>query len=269
MRHRPSQIRGQAANRARSSATTSFGPSSRSRMSALPWTRHSVRRRLLAGKSEFCLPWAVHVDNLPVVFGDALRVKGSTGGYPAYRGGSGLGGGSVVPEHHQSTAKPGSTAKLRPDARTTPCMRHTSPGSTEPVDHTPQAGTRDPSEKMATYPEEPSGCHNHRSSQPHVCDARAGGGCGALPGGDQVRGAVVYAGGFCRRLRRHRARGSAPLGREPRPLPDRRSRARPERRSRTEIGRQTIPLDQRAYRLFASLTAYAATVRFYTNVKHS
>ena len=41
----------------------------------------SVRRRLLAGKPEFCLPWTVHVDNLPVAFGDALRVKGSTRGY--------------------------------------------------------------------------------------------------------------------------------------------------------------------------------------------
>ena len=41
----------------------------------------SVRRRLLAGKSEFCLPWTVHVDNLPVAFGDALRVKGSTWDY--------------------------------------------------------------------------------------------------------------------------------------------------------------------------------------------
>src|SRR5712691_12805483 len=38
-------------------------------------------RRLLAGKSEFCLPWAVRVDNLPVAFGDALGVKGSTCSY--------------------------------------------------------------------------------------------------------------------------------------------------------------------------------------------
>ena len=43
----------------------------------------SVRRRLLAGKSEFCLPWTVRVDNLPVAFGDALRVKGSTCNYLA------------------------------------------------------------------------------------------------------------------------------------------------------------------------------------------
>jgi len=41
----------------------------------------SVRRRLLAGKPEFCLPWTVRVDNLPVAFGDALRVKGSTCDY--------------------------------------------------------------------------------------------------------------------------------------------------------------------------------------------
>src|SRR5580658_5582425 len=41
----------------------------------------SVRRRLLAGKSEFCLPWTVRVDNLPVAFGDALRVKGSACNY--------------------------------------------------------------------------------------------------------------------------------------------------------------------------------------------
>src|SRR6202044_4178425 len=46
----------------------------------------SVRRRLLAGKSEFCLPWTVQVDNLPVALGDALRVKGSTCSYlPCYR----------------------------------------------------------------------------------------------------------------------------------------------------------------------------------------
>src|SRR5580698_3018203 len=37
--------------------------------------------RLLPGKSEFCLPWTVEVDNLPVAFGDALWVKGSTCGY--------------------------------------------------------------------------------------------------------------------------------------------------------------------------------------------
>lgn len=30
---------------------------------------------LLAGKSEFCLPWTVHVDNLPVVFGDAQQFQ--------------------------------------------------------------------------------------------------------------------------------------------------------------------------------------------------
>src|SRR5690242_18016316 len=36
---------------------------------------------LLAGKSEFCLPWTVQVDNLPVPFGDALRVKESTRNY--------------------------------------------------------------------------------------------------------------------------------------------------------------------------------------------
>src|SRR6266702_5022222 len=41
----------------------------------------SVRCRLLAGKSEFCLPWTVHADNLPVAFGDALRVKGRTCNY--------------------------------------------------------------------------------------------------------------------------------------------------------------------------------------------
>ena len=37
----------------------------------------SVRIRLLAGKSEFCLPWPVGMDNFPVAFRDALRVKGS------------------------------------------------------------------------------------------------------------------------------------------------------------------------------------------------
>ena len=48
---------------------------------ASPSWPHSVRRRLLASESEFCLPWTVHVDNLPVAFGNALRVKGSTGNY--------------------------------------------------------------------------------------------------------------------------------------------------------------------------------------------
>src|SRR6185369_931337 len=45
------------------------------------WWRSAARRRLLAGEPEFCLPWTVRVDNLPVAFGDALRVKGRPGGY--------------------------------------------------------------------------------------------------------------------------------------------------------------------------------------------
>jgi CorA-like Mg2+ transporter protein len=40
-----------------------------------------LRRHLLAGISEFCLPSTVQVDNLPVAFGDALRVKGGTCSY--------------------------------------------------------------------------------------------------------------------------------------------------------------------------------------------
>src|SRR6202034_4786846 len=44
-------------------------------------SRRSLRRRLFAGKSEFSLPWTVQMDDLPVAFGDALRVKGSSCSY--------------------------------------------------------------------------------------------------------------------------------------------------------------------------------------------